>query len=409
MKKVLFLVGKFFFNAFIFRILIPLIKVFNCIAPQKKSNRVLFISIFYIGDTLYSTPAIRLLKKNRPDIDIDIFVNKNSYPIIEHNPDINHIYVDNSKITLANTPLTLFKKLKANFNNIVGMFKNNYDFVFDVSGGFEAAIFTILAGRKKKCGILKELLFKNAYDNYVFDPKGLLHLKKMPCEVVRKADLFSDNNNYDYILEIPSDIYANVENSLIKFQLKKGLIILAPFAGWYTKEWPLENFLELAQRLANQGYFIGIIGAANDRSRLVKYSCNFSSSIHSFAGETTLLESAVLINKASLFIGCDSSQAIIAEALKIPLIKIFGSTDPEHAAPENYNLSRAVFKKIRCSPNNSYYCSKSPLLFTCPNDLECLQKITVDDVFTISMELLNNHEQLINKESKHVPDSNRIV
>jgi ADP-heptose:LPS heptosyltransferase len=404
MNKALFLTAKFFFNASIFHILIPLIKLLHSITPKKRSNRALVISIFYIGDTLYSTPAIKLLKKNRPEIKIDLLINKNSFPIFEHNPDINHLFIDNSKITLANTPLTLFKKIKANFKNIVGMFKNNYDYVFDVSGGFEAAIFTILAGRKEKYGILKESLFKSAYDNYIFDPKGLLHLKKMPCEVVRKANLFSDDNNYDYSLVIPSNTTTKIDNSLTRFHLKKGLVILAPFAGWYTKEWPLESFLELAQRLVNQGYFIGFIGAANDQSHLDKYNCNYGSSIHSFAGKTSLLESAALIKRASLFIGCDSSQAIIAEALKVPLIKIFGSTDPEHAAPENNNLSRAVYKKLKCSPNNSYYCSKSPLLFTCPNDLECMKKITVDNVFTISMELLSNYEQLINKESEHVTD-----
>lgn len=391
MKKTLFLFTKYFFNTLVFRIFIPFIKLLYSITPQQKSNRALIISIFYIGDTLYSTPAIRLLKKNCPKIKIDILINKNSLPIVEHNPDIDSIFIDNSKITQTNnTPLTLFRKLKTNFKNIVGMFKNNYDFVFDFSGGFEAAIFTILTGRKKKYGILKELLFKNAYDDYVIDNKEMLHLKKMYCEVVRKANLFSDDNNYNYVIEIPAVISTSVDDLLATFQLKRGLIILAPFAGWYTKEWQLEKFIAIAERFEKESYFVGIIGSKNERIHLEKFSPLFNNSIHNFLGNTSLLESAAIIKRASLFIGCDSSQSIIAEASNIPLIKIFGSTNPNFSSPEDKPKNRFFFKIINCSPINTQYCSDNPLSFKCPNNHCCMNRISVDEVFAVSMKLLNS-------------------
>lgn len=394
MKKTLFLFAKYFFNTLVFRIFIPFIKLLNSITPQQKSNRALIISIFYIGDTLYSTPAIRLLKKNCPKIKIDIFINKNSFPIVEHNPDIDSIFIDNSKITVTNTPFTLFTKLKANLKNILDMINNNYDFVFDVSGGFEAAIFTVLAGRKKKYGVLKELLFKNAYDYYVIYNTESFHLKKMPCAVVRKANLFSDDNNYNYVIEIPAVISTSIDDLLTTFQLNRGLIILAPFAGWYTKEWQLEKFIAIAQRLAKESYFVGIVGSKIEHTRLEKFNTIFNNSIRNFSGITSLLESAAMIKKASLFIGCDSSQSIIAEAFSIPLIKIFGSTNPNYSSPEYQPENQVLFKTINCSPINTQYCSDNPLSFKCPNDHCCMNSISVDEVFIVAIKLLNSNRAI---------------
>jgi heptosyltransferase-2 len=87
-------------------------------------------------------------------------------------------------------------------------------------------------------------------------------------------------------------------------------------------------------------------------------------------GETTLREAAALIEKFKLFVSNDSGLMHVAAAFDIPLIAIFGSTDPAATGPTNPR-SRIVQVPASCSP-----CLKRE----CPEDHRCMNEISVDQV-----------------------------
>jgi heptosyltransferase-2 len=73
----------------------------------------------------------------------------------------------------------------------------------------------------------------------------------------------------------------------------------------------------------------------------------------------------------------------VAAALNVPQVALFGSSDPQKTAPLN---DRAVVihpSQVSCTP-----CFKS----SCPEDLECLKAITVDEVGGATERLLNEIE-----------------
>ena len=56
-------------------------------------NRILLIRRDNIGDLICTTPLISNLRSHYPNAEIDILVNSYNYQAVEHNPDINHVYV----------------------------------------------------------------------------------------------------------------------------------------------------------------------------------------------------------------------------------------------------------------------------------------------------------------------------
>jgi len=67
----------------------------------------------------------------------------------------------------------------------------------------------------------------------------------------------------------------------------------------------------------------------------------------------------------------DSGLMHVAAALGVPVVAIFGSTDPARTGPLGENC-RVVRKPLPCAP-----CLKTH----CPEKRECMEKITVDEVY----------------------------
>jgi heptosyltransferase-2 len=112
----------------------------------------------------------------------------------------------------------------------------------------------------------------------------------------------------------------------------------------------------------------------------------------SLVGETSMRDLAALFASCSLFIGNDSGAMHAAAAAGLPVIGIFGSTDPEGTAPvtEQFTLIREA---VSCSP-----C----FLRQCPVDHRCMTRISVDSVFTAAMRYKNSPKNLSVRSAENV-------
>ena len=84
----------------------------------------------------------------------------------------------------------------------------------------------------------------------------------------------------------------------------------------------------------------------------------------------SLEDLAVALSRARLFIGNDSGAMHVAAAVGLPIVAIFGPTDPYGTAPVTPHCS-IVQQKPYCSP-----C----FLRRCPTDHRCMTTITADMV-----------------------------
>jgi heptosyltransferase-2 len=97
-------------------------------------------------------------------------------------------------------------------------------------------------------------------------------------------------------------------------------------------------------------------------------------------------ELAALFSACSIFIGNDSGAMHVAAAAGLPVIGIFGPTDPEGTAPLTPQF-RLIQEPVSCSP-----C----FLRSCPVDHRCMERISVDAVFFAAQ-----HSQNAEKNSQH--------
>jgi heptosyltransferase-2 len=157
---------------------------------------------------------------------------------------------------------------------------------------------------------------------------------------------------------------------------------IAPGASYgAAKCWPPERFALLADRLISEcGADVIFFGTPGEKGIADRIRSNMKSPAISLVGETSMRDLAALFASCSAFIGNDSGAMHVAAAAGLPVIGIFGPTDPDGTAPvtERFTLIR---EPVSCSP-----C----FLRRCPVDHRCMARITVDSVFAAAKQLRNS-------------------
>jgi len=157
---------------------------------------------------------------------------------------------------------------------------------------------------------------------------------------------------------------------------------IAPGASYgAAKCWPPERFALLADRLISDcGADVIFFGTPGEKEIASRIGSKMKLRANYLVGETSMRDVAALLACCSVFIGNDSGAMHVAAAAGLPVIGIFGSTDPEGTAPvtEQFTLIREA---VSCSP-----C----FLRQCPVDHRCMTRITVDSVFAAAMQYRNS-------------------
>lgn len=108
--------------------------------------------------------------------------------------------------------------------------------------------------------------------------------------------------------------------------------ILNPGAGWGAKQWPAERYGIVAMRLAAECGLRSVINAGPEEQELARAVEKTSQGASkSFTGSVS--ELIALTRGARLFVGGDTGPMHLAAALGIPVVGIFGPTDPARNGP----------------------------------------------------------------------------
>jgi heptosyltransferase-1 len=107
--------------------------------------------------------------------------------------------------------------------------------------------------------------------------------------------------------------------------------ILNPGAGWGAKRWPAQRYGEVARRLAGNG-LRSLINYGPGEDNLVAEAVAASGGT-ALPTRSSLTELLALTRRARLFIGGDTGPMHLAAALEVPIVAIFGPTDPARTGP----------------------------------------------------------------------------
>ena len=123
---------------------------------------------------------------------------------------------------------------------------------------------------------------------------------------------------------------ARIEEELAQHHVRD-FAILNPGAGWGAKRWPAERYGEVARRLADQGVR-SILNYGPGEEELARKADAASGGIAE-AMSCSVSELIALTRRARIFIGGDTGPLHLAAALRVPVVAIFGPTDPARNGP----------------------------------------------------------------------------
>jgi heptosyltransferase-1 len=122
-------------------------------------------------------------------------------------------------------------------------------------------------------------------------------------------------------------------------------VILNPGAGWGAKRWPVERYGQVARRLADDG-IPSILNYGPGEKDLARAAASASGGAAE-AMQCSVSELIALTRRARLFIGGDTGPMHLAAALGIPVVAIFGPTDPDRNGPYR---TRSIVLRNPASP-----------------------------------------------------------
>ncbi|MEA3414640.1 MAG: lipopolysaccharide heptosyltransferase II [Thermodesulfobacteriota bacterium] len=340
----------------------------------KNIKRLLIRSTNWIGDAVMTTPAVRAIRKNFPDAQISILTKPWVAPVFSdsHYVDNLLIYDKAGKHKGMVGKMRLAKDLK----------QYSFDAAILLQNAFEAALITFFAGIPCRIG-------------YNTDARGFLLTHSVSC--TPKIKKIHQTGYYLGILQgvgldtdgLGMDLVVNKKSQKRAVEILKEhgisgadrLVGINPSATFGpAKQWFPERYAALSDKIHEVfGADILVFGGPGDRELGRKISQMMQHPLVDLCGKTRLEEAIALINMCNLFITNDSGLMHVAAALDIPLIAIFGSTNPITTGPKGLN-SKIVRVPIDCSPCLKPECPKS--------HLKCMDQIDVNMVFEVVKELL---------------------
>jgi len=324
-------------------------------------RRVLLISHTALGDTLFSTPAIRALKERFPAWELEVLAHRVFGAILAHNPHVARIYTYPGRNQRL---LTLARDLR----------RRAFDLVIILHGNDpEATLLAHLTGSPFIIGsAASPLAF--AYSAAV-SPAGLYeHAIERRLNYVRllgadthdkRMDLFLPPGETDRAAAILRENFGSVP---------PGLMALHATGSDPYKWWPATSFVQLGNFLYESYRApLLIISGKGDREPAEAIAARLAGPSLVTGGCFSLLTVAALLSHCRLLVANDSGPLHMGLALRVPTIGLLGADDPRRVGPYGVDWGIALHKREEV-------CKREPcLLKKCPRNL-CLEAITVADV-----------------------------
>lgn len=255
--------------------------------------KVLIIRLRSLGDCVLTTPAIHLLKNFRPDLRIAVAVEDRFADIFRGNSDINAVLPPHPAACLIWKP-----KLTLNLH-----------------GGTRSLFLTIASAARHRAAFA-HFRHLSAYNIPIPRAQQILGEER----IVHTAEHLA---SAVFHLGVPISDIPRARLFAPRIPAESKYAVFHPLASAPDKTWPTDRFLSVARSLYHlEPVFIG--GPGDDLSAFSYFRT---------AVNHSLRDTLTLIQDASLFFGNDSGPAHIAAAFGVPLVALYGTSDPVVWAP----------------------------------------------------------------------------
>jgi heptosyltransferase-1 len=347
--------------------------------------KILILRLSAVGDVLRTIPAVKALKENYPHSRIAWIVEEPAKALLESQPEIDEVILFPRKRWAdgIKSPKRMWRTIGEVGRFIRALRENKFDVVLDFHGILKSGLISFLSGSQKRVGFDRR---SSREGNFLFSnikvrlpeekmsrfQRNFLLLRGMGLEI----------NDFKSNLHIPAEDEKYIQSFFLNklpTPFKRPLIAIHPGTSPKTiyKRWMPHLYSKLADRLVNELRATVIYTWGPGELELME-EIRGGMTEPSILGPQTesLTQLGEVYRQCDLYIGGDTGPMHIASLMGIPVVAIYGPTDP--VVNEPFGRHKKVRKEVGCNPCRNRSCK----------DLTCLRMITAEDVFKAVKEIL---------------------
>jgi heptosyltransferase II len=331
--------------------------------------KILIRATNWVGDAIMALPALRATRRRFPDARISILAR----------PYVADVYRGQNICDelISYDPKDLHAGLSGRERLAQELRKQKFDVALLLQNAFDAAWLVWRAGIPERVG-------------YARDGRSLLLTKRIPVpkageipeheqfyylELLRRAGWINSLPSETFVtLEVTEEHRRQAEETLSSAGARPKALRIAIGAGasyGSAKCWPPQRFADFVNRfrLHTEAHVI-LFGTAAEQQVSDAIAVGIRGPSISLVGKTAIAALPALLSRCQLFVGNDSGAMHVAAAVGLPVVAVFGPTDPHGTAPITPRCT-VVQEKSYCSP-----C----FLRRCPIDHRCMTSVRPEAV-----------------------------
>jgi len=307
--------------------------------------KILIVRLGAMGDILHALPAVAAIRAALPHATIGWLVEErwselltaqgrkaSPSTISPRKPLVNHVYTMDTRRWRQN-----FFRPSANAE-ILGAMKRvrkmKYDIALDFQGSIKSAFFARLAGPQTIAGFLNprepaaRFFYRRKcarFGEHVIEQNHGMAAQALSHLLAEKGFTLTGP-----LLPLDPEAEKWAESEIARLGIAS-FAIVNPGAGWGAKQWPPQRFGEVARALAvhNIKTLVNAAAGEEDLARRVVES----SGGNAFELRCAIGQLIAITRRARLLIGGDTGPLHLAAALNVPVVALFGPTDPARTGP----------------------------------------------------------------------------
>ena len=345
-------------------------------------KRILVIKLGAVGDVILSIPSLRALREKFPDAWISVLVGRKSRKVIRNCPYVND--------TIVYEAVPHQRKIVSLLKTARLLSKEDFDIVVDLQNNRASHLLGFLCGARIRAGHPNRkwsfFLNKKTADASSSSVSPLEHqfrvLRLIGVEAFdKKLELWTQKEEDGKVNEFLITQWVSPSQTLVGINPGSSL-------RWPTKQWPVENFAKLCDELAKRNIRVVLTGSDEDTPLTERLLVQTRNKPINAVGKTSITELVALVRRCQVFISSDSAPMHVAASVNVPLVALFGPTDPKRhmVPPSRYQV---FWKEIHCAP-----C----YLRNCPIGHICMKKITVQEVLNAVLYFIKDKNHLVSDQ-----------
>jgi lipopolysaccharide heptosyltransferase I len=342
---------------------------------MRQSEKILVIRLSSLGDVLMALPAVKALRDSHPGARISWLVEGSVGEFLSHQTFIDEVIPfprSGLMRTLRRMDLAGTMGLSRRF--ISHLRSQEYDSILDFHGIIKSALLSVcVRGKGRKIGFGKTFAKEKSH---LFYHERVDHWDRRIHKVDRNMLLSCKLGTTVAVptvgLVAPGSAVAYIEDYLSSSAIPMPFVAINPFSsqGSEFKRWDIDKYAGLASRISEEmGRSVVVLWGPGEESEAAELVRKAGKGVF-LACPTTVSQLFALLEKSEIYVGGDTGVMHLAVFAGVPVVAIFGPTDPWINGP--YGPSHTMIRRdLPCSPCKNKECKER----------RCLDEIAVEEVY----------------------------